>query len=117
MKKFTSLLLFLISLIVVSSLYIIGNMFYLPVYLLYLVIATVSCCVYLWMFFHHNNEIGIAKMNGREIPEEILDKRRTRMKLMIIIFLPFLIVVMMDSIYLLLIRDNPLFASIIKLFK
>ena len=117
MKKTTALLLFLISFIVVTALYVIGNMLYLPVYLVYLAVTTISMCVYLWMFFYHNNEIGIAKMNGKEVSKEVYEKRKLRMKIFIIVFFPFFIVVMCDSLYLLLIKDNPLFAPIFNLFK
>lgn len=115
--KLQSVICFIFSLMVISGIYIEANKHYLPIFLVYLVIATVSICVYLWMFMHHNNEIGLAKMNGREVPEELLIKRRRRMKNFMIVFSPFLFVVLCDSIYLLLLKDNPLFAPILNLFK
>ena len=117
MKKGTALLLFFISTLIVAAIYIAGNLLYIPVFFPYAIIATVSSCVYIAMFFHHNNEIGIAKMNGREVPEHILLRRRKRLKIMLIVFFPFLLVILCDSIYLLLIRDNPLFTPFLNLIK
>ena len=111
------MLLFFLSTITVAAIYVIGNMFYLPVFFVYAIIATISACVYIAMFFHHNNEIGIAKMNGREVPEYLLEKRRKRLKIIMIVFFPFLLVVLCDSIYLLLIKDSPLFAPLLNLIK
>lgn len=116
-KKLPDIMCFALSLIVIAGVYIEANKHFLPVYLVYLVISTIAICVYIWMFMHHNNEIGLAKMNGREVPEELLNKRRRRMKNFMIIFSPFVFVVLCDSIYLLLLKDNPIFAPILNLFK
>jgi hypothetical protein len=69
------------------------------------------------MFFHHNNEIGFAKANGREVPKDLLEKRRKRMKIILIIFFPFLLVVLIDSIFLVLIKDSAIYDFILNLFK
>lgn len=109
--------LFVLNTCMIAGVYIFANEKHIPLYPVYFAIALVSVCVYITLFLHHNNEIGKAHMNGKSIPEEILQKRRNRLKTFIVIFAPFVLTVLCDSIYLLLLADNPLFEKIVNLLK
>ena len=104
MGKIKYLLLLCLNLFVVSGVYyyLLNTLHFFSVMAIYQIIALVSICAYLLLFFHHNNEIGKAKMNGREVPAELIQKRRNRLKVLVICFSPFVFTVLADYIYLLL---------------
>ena len=91
--------------------------YFYPIMAIYQIIATLAVCGYIYLFMHHNNEIGKAKMNGRELDEKLLHRRRERMKLYVALLLPFVIVVLADYTFLLLIADTPLYKTIVNFLK
>ena len=120
MKKLKLFVLLLLNLSVVSGIYIYCINSMNPVLLLimpvYQILCMVGICGYAFLFFRHNNEIGKSKVDGKSIDEALLQKRRNVMKWYVVIFFPFVAVTICDYIYILLLADNPLFQSFLKLF-
>lgn len=102
MGKLKYLLLLIFNLVIVSGVYfyLLNTLHFFPIMAIYQIIALAGVCIYLFLFFHHNNEIGKAKMNGKELPEELLQKRRNRLKAVVILLSPFVFTVLADYIYL-----------------
>lgn len=102
MKKLKYLILLLINIVIVSALYhyLLNSLHFFPIMAIYQIIAIVGICAYLLLFFHHNNEIGKAKMRGEELPFELIEKRRKRLKLTVVFLAPFVFTVLIDYIYL-----------------
>ena len=120
MKKLKYLAWLTVILIAVASVYIYcaksNNPSLFFVFPLYQIIAVAGACIYMLLFFYHNNEIGKAKMSGKEPDEQACTKRRNMMKWCIVIFFPFVAVVLCDYTYLLLLKDNIMFQSFMKIF-
>lgn len=98
------LLLLILNLAVVSGVYyyLLNTLHFFPIMAIYQIIALLAVCAYLLLFFHHNNEIGKAKMQGIELPQELIQKRRNRLKTVVVCFSPFVFTVLADYMYLLL---------------
>lgn len=99
--KYLALLIFNIAIVSGMYFYVLGTLHFLPVMAIYQIVSLIGICGYLVLFFHHNNEIGKAKMKGEDLPEELLVKRRNRLKAFIVFFFPFIFTVLADYIYLL----------------
>ena len=116
MKKLLYLLLLIFNTVIAAGIYYFAaRAYFLPIMAIYQLLAIVAVCLYLFLFYRHNNEIGKAKMNGQEIDESILEKRRKTLKLCIVFGFPFVFVIIWDYIYLLLLADNPVFKSLFNL--
>ena len=104
MGKLKYLFLLILNLAVVSGVYfyLLNTLHFFPIMAIYQVIAIIGVCLYLLLFFHHNNEIGKAKMKGKEVPEELIIRRRNRLKNVVVCLSPFVFTVLADYIYLLL---------------
>ena len=98
------LLLLILNLAVVSGVYyyLLNTLHFFQIMAIYQIITILAVCAYLLLFFHHNNEIGKAKMQGRDLPQELIQKRRNRLKIIVVSFSPFVFTVLADYIYLLL---------------
>lgn len=103
MGKIKYLVLLIFNLFIVAGVYnyLLNTLHFLPIMAIYQIIALIAICVYLFLFFHHNNEIGKAKMRGQDLPEELIIKRRNRLKAIIVLLSPFVFTVLADYIYLL----------------
>ncbi len=103
MGKFKYLVLLIFNLIIVSGVYyyLLNTLHFFPIMAIYQIIALVAVCGYLVLFFHHNNEIGKAKMKGSDLPKELIQMRRNRLKAFVILLSPFVFTVLADYIYLL----------------
>lgn len=103
MGKIKYLVLLVLNLFVVSGIYyyLLNTLYFFPIMAIYQVIALFAVCGYLVLFFHHNNEIGKAKMRGEELDEALIQKRRNRLKAFVVMFSPFIFTVLGDYIYLL----------------
>ena len=118
MKKAKYFILLLCMLVLVGGVYIAAiRAYFYPIMAIYQIIATISICGYILLFLYHNNEIGKAKMNGRELDEKLVQKRRERMKLYVALLLPFVIVVLVDYTFLLLFLDTPLYKAVANFLK
>ena len=116
MKKLLYLLLLIFNTVIAAGIYYFAaRAYFLPIMAIYQLLAIVAVCLYLFLFYRHNNEIGKAKMNGEEIDESILKKRRKTLKLCMVFGFTFVFVVLWDYIYLLLLADSPIFKSLFNL--
>ena len=114
MKKIGYLLLLIVNTIVAAGIYYFAaRAYFLPIMAIYQVLAIAAICLYAFMFYRHNTEIGKAKMNGEDIEESVLEKRRKKLKKCMVFGFPFVFVVIWDYIYLLLLADSPLFKNIL----
>ncbi len=118
MKNLKYLALLIVNLILVGGIYIMcvtsGNPKLLVIMPVYQIIAILAICGYAFLCMRHNNNIGKAKVMGQEIDKEYVRKSKTTLKWYIVAFLPFVMTVLCDYIYLLLLADNPAFQSLIK---
>ena len=116
MKKLGYLLLLIFNTAIAAGIYYFAaRAYFLPIMAIYQMLSIVAICLYLFLFYRHNNEIGKAKLQGVEIPEALLQKRRKTIKLCMVFGFPFVFVVIWDYIYLLLLANNPLFKNILGL--
>lgn len=114
MKKLGYLLLLIINTAIAAGIYYFAaRAYFFPIMAIYQILAIVAICLYLFLFYRHNNEIGKAKMNHDQLDEVLLGKRRKTIKLCMVFGFPFVFVVVWDYIYLLLLADNPLFKNIL----
>ena len=102
MGKLKYLILLVFNLVIVSGVYyyLLNTLHFFPIMAIYQIISLIAICGYLVLFFHHNNEIGKAKMRGEDLPEALIQKRRNRLKAFIILLSPFVFTVLADYIYL-----------------
>lgn len=113
MKKLGLLLLLIVNTVIAAGVYYFAaRAYFLPIMAIYQILAIAAICIYLYMFYRHNNEIGKSKINGEELDEALLEKRRKNLKLCIVFGFPFVFVVIWDYIYLLLLSDNTFFKNI-----
>ena len=99
--KYLILLIFNIAIVAGVYFYVLNTLHFLPIMAIYQIISLLGVCGYLLLFFHHNNEIGKAKMKGEDLPENLIVKRRNRLKAFIVFFFPFIFTVLADYIFLL----------------
>ena len=91
MNRFKYVLLLIVNTIIVTGFY-----FYAATELhleyitpLYMVMTVVAICGYALLCMHHNNEIAKAKLEGKELDEDLLYYRKRRIKLFMACFFPF----------------------------
>lgn len=103
MRKIKYLILLIFNILIVAGVYnyLLNTLHFLPIMAIYQIIALAAICIYLFLFFHHNNEIGKAKMKGENLPEVLILKRRNRLKAVVVLLSPFVFTVLADYIYLL----------------
>jgi len=120
MKNLKYLALLIVNLVLVAGIYIgcvtSGNPSLFVIMPIYQIIAIVAICVYAFLCMRHNNNIGKAIAMGQEIDKEAVKKSKDSLKWFIVAFFPFVITVICDYIYLLLLADMPAFQSLIKFF-
>ena len=56
--------------------------------------------------------MGKAAAENRELPAEVLEKKRKNLKLYMVFAFPFLFTVLIDYIYLIIFVDNPVIGAI-----
>ena len=113
MKKLGYLLLLIVNTVIAAGIYYFAaRAYFLPIMAIYQILAIIAICLYLFLFYRHNNEIGKARMNGEEIGEAVLQSRRKKLKLCMVFGFPFVFVVLWDYIYLLLLADIPFFKNL-----
>lgn len=118
MKKLKYLFLLILNTLIAAGIYIFAaRAYFLPIMAIYQILSIFALCGYLFLFYRHNNEIGKAKMNGKELDEVLVEKRRKGMKLFMVFLFPFVFVVLFDYIYLFLLADNPFFKSLFQLIR
>lgn len=120
MKKLKYLIVLILTLVVSGSIYIgcitSQNPSLLIIMPIYQIVSILAICGYVFLVLHHNNEIGKAKVQGKEIDTAWVEKRKTLIKWYIALLFPFVLVTLCDYIYLLLLADNPFFQNILKFF-
>ncbi|MBQ8758871.1 MAG: hypothetical protein IJZ20_04175, partial [Clostridia bacterium] len=87
--KYLILLIFNLAIVAGVYNYLLNTLHFFPAMAIYQIIAIIAICTYLLLFFHHNNEIGKAKMRGEDLPEELLQRRRNRLKAVVVLLSPF----------------------------
>ena len=118
MGKIKYLLLLILGTFIAASVYMFAlKAHFFPIMAIYQVLAIISVCLYVFLFYRHNNEIGKARLSGKEPDMEQYKKRKKVIKLVVACLFPFVLVVLCDYIYLILLADNPLFQSIINFLK
>ncbi len=111
---------YLISLIavlcIVGGVYIFANqMHFLPIMWIYSIIAGVGACIYIYLYM--KNKAILAQQENSDGIDQVAAKKRSKLiKLVTIIFLPFVIVLLCDYTYVLLLADSDLFKSFSNLF-
>ncbi len=117
MGKLKYLLLLILNTCIAGSVYILAlKLRFMPIMAIYQVLATISVCIYIFLAYRYNNLLGIAKEKGVDADEEKLKRQKKTIKNFIVIFCPFLLVVLCDYTYLLLIANNPFFSKFLNLF-
>ncbi len=112
---------YLISLVlvlcVVGGIYIFANnMHFLPIMPIYSAISCVGACVYIYLYMKHKTSLCDEQASG--ICDETAKKHREKLlKLSAVIFLPFIIVLLCDFTYLLLLADSDVFKSVTNFLK
>ena len=121
-QKARSLILLAVNLAIVGGVYMFANrMHFFPIMWIYPAIVIISCCGYIYL--HMKDEIENAKPSreGRSILSDeerrSAEKRKKLKKLWVLIFLPFLITILCDYTYLLILSDNHFFTAIMEMFK
>ena len=109
---------FLVSMVVVAGIYMLANrfMFY-PIMAIYQIISLLTVCIY--MYLHMSREAKLLKDKEKYGAEEALkreDKRFSFEKMYVAIFLPFVVTVLCDYTYLLLLSEQEWFISLMNLF-
>ncbi len=119
MGKIKYFLLLVTNTIVVSGIYyyLLNVLHFFPAMAIYQILAILAVCGYLLFVFYVRNEMGKASVQNREIPKEITDKHRKRLKIYMVFAFPFLFTVLIDYIYLIIFVDNPLIETLIKSIK
>lgn len=113
MKKLGYLLLLIFNTVIAAGIYYFAaRAHFLPIMAIYQILSICAICLYAFLFYRHNNEIGKAKLVGEQVREDVLESRRRAMKLCMVFGFPFVFVTIWDYIYLLLLIDNPLFKNI-----
>lgn len=102
----------------VAGIYMFANrlMFY-PVMAIYQIISLISVCVY--MYLHMSRETKLQRDKEKHGVEEAIkreDKRIMTEKIFVAVFLPFIITVLCDYTYLLLLSDQDWFIALMNLF-
>ncbi len=117
MKKAKYFIILALSLVLSAFIYLYGlKVHFFPIMPIYMVIALFGICGYMFLHFRNNNEIGKALSEGKQPCQEQIKRRKEQMKLFVAVFLPFVIVVLADCIYILLLEVNPHFNNFLKLF-
>lgn len=117
-KNLKYFLLFLVSLTVVASVYMLANtlLFY-PIMAIYQIVSILTVCIYIYLYM--SNEKKTEKEQS-ELPEkqaeERADKRKKVMKIFVAVFLPFVVTILCDYTYLLLLSEQDWFISLTNLF-
>lgn len=118
-QKIKNLLALFVNLCVVGGIYIFANMrSFLPIVWIYAALTAVGSCVYIYLYMKDRieqtnppegaSEQHIAKMS---------QKRKKNMRTAVIIFLPFIIVMLCDCTYLLLLSDSEFFKAVVNIFR
>ncbi len=116
MGKLKYLLSLILSLCITGGIYIFAlKMHFFPIMAIYQIMAIFALCTYVFLAYRYNDLLGRAKENGEEIDGEILLRRKKTLKTFIVIFCPFVLVVLCDYTYLLLLADNPFFQNLYNL--
>jgi len=116
MGKLKYLLCLIISLCITGSVYVYAlKMHFLPIMAIYQVIAIFAICMYIFLAYRYNDLLGRAREKGEEADSDILLRRKKNLKLFIVLFCPFVLVVLCDYTYLLLVADNPFFQNLYNL--
>ncbi len=90
-------LLLLVGLCVFGGIYIYANlMYFLPIMWIYSSLSVVGTCIYIYLNMRYGDD----------------EQHKHQKKLTVAIFLPFIIVLLFDFTYLLLLADNPMFIKI-----
>lgn len=103
MGKIKYLILLVLNLAIVAGVYnyLLNTLHFFPIMAIYQVISILAICIYLFMAFYYNNEMEKAKESGKALSEELILKRRNRLKAVIVLLSPFVFTVLADYIYLL----------------
>ncbi len=117
-KNLKYFLLFLVSLTAVAAVYMLANrfMFY-PIMAIYQIVSILTVCIYIFLYM--SNEKKTEKEQS-ELPaneaQVRADKRKKVMKIFVALFLPFLVTILCDYTYLLLLSEQEWFISLINIF-
>ncbi len=117
-KNLKYFLLFLVSLTVVASVYMLANrfMFY-PIMAIYQIVSILTVCIYIYLYM--SNEKKTEKEQSELTAEEAARKAESRknvMKIFVAVFLPFVVTILCDYTYLLLLSEQDWFISLTNLF-
>ena len=114
MEKIKYPVLLIINTIIVTAIYylLIDTLHFFPAMAIYQILAIIAICGYLFLVFKGRNEMGKAAAENRELPPEVLQKKRKELKIYIVFAFPFLFTVLIDYIYLLIFVDNPVIETI-----
>lgn len=117
-KNLKCFLLFLVSLIFVAGTYMLANrLMFSPIWAIYQIVTVVTVCIYIYLYM--SNEKKTEKEQSELTTEEAEKKAESRknvMKIFVAIFLPFLITILCDYTYLLLLSEQEWFKSLTNIF-
>jgi len=110
---------FLVSLVLVSGAYMLANslMFY-PIWAIYQIISMLTVCIYIYLYM--NNEKKTEKERSEFSEKEVAERqnlRKNKIKMFVSVFLPFLVTILCDYTYLLLLSEQDWFISLMNIFK
>lgn len=98
MSKVKYVLLLIVNTIIVTGFYFYASEELHLVYItpIYMVMAIAAICGYSALCMHHNNEIARAKLEGKELDEDLIYYRKRRIKLFMACFFPFVFAFAID---------------------
>ncbi len=118
-QKIKNILALFVNLCIVGGIYIYANMrMFLPIVWIYAAFTVAGSCLYIYLYMKDR----IADANPPEDAseqriEEMSQKRKKNMRTAVIIFLPFIIVMLCDCTYLLLLSDSEVFKAVGNIFR
>ena len=119
MEKIKLPLLLTVNTIIVTAIYyfLLNTLHFLPAMAIYQILAIAAICGYLFLVFKGRNEMGKAALEYKELPREVLEKKRRVLKIYMVFAFPFVFTVLIDYIYLIILVGNPALGAIFNSLK
>lgn len=118
-QKLKNLLALFVNLCIVGGIYIFANMRgFLPIVWIYAAFTTVGSCLYIYLYMKDRiSDANPPEGASEQHIEQMSQKRKKNMRTAVVIFLPFIIVMLCDCTYLLLLSDSEVFKAVSNIFR
>ena len=116
-KNLLYLVALVLNLCIAGGVYIFANNIqFLGIMWIYSAAACIGICACIYLYMKNRLAEADEKLSGKEHDIDAQNKRKDKMKIVIVVFMPFLAVLMCDLIYLYMLADSEIFSEIMSLF-